>query len=180
MRYMSSTRELKMTGFAGDQGVLWDIYDGEIYLNDDWKNDPALEGETASSLTYKLGLGGNSVLVSVSDYAFDDRYTHLINGVPTQLEFNPSDSTQSRLKLVAQAWDWLQEEYIPVKFDDPDAVDERQFIETDLFPMMANFLSTSIVEGVTDASWEAYLQDLQTYGYYDWIDWYQRSLDGEF
>lgn len=177
--YMSSTRELKMTGFAGEQGVLWDIYDGEIYLNDDWQNDPALKGETASSLTYALGLGGKSVLVSVNDYAFDDRYTHLINGVPTQLEFNPSDTTQSRLKLVAQVWDWLQEEYMPQKYDDPDAVDERQFIETDLFPMMANFLSTSIVEGVTDASWEAYLQDLQTYGYYDWIDWYQRSLDGE-
>lgn len=178
--YMSSSRELKMTAFAGDQGVLWDIYDGEIYLNDDWKKEAQYEGETASTLTYKLGNAGFSVLLSVADYAEDDRYTHIVDGVPTKLEFNPADSTSSRLKLVAQIYDWLQDEYIPKNYVAADKTDERTMIETDLFPMMANFLSTSIVSGVTDASWDAYLKDLQSYGYYNWIEWYQKQLDGEY
>ena len=95
------------------------------------------------------------------------------------LEFDPTDSTQSRTKLVQQTLDLLQDEYIFPKFDDPEAVSERKFIETDLMPMIDNFISTSIMDGITDESWNAYLKDLETYGYYDWIEWYQKSLDGE-
>lgn len=177
--WMESTRELKMTAFAGEKGILWDEYEGEIYLNDDWKTKPEFANETASSLTNNRGAAGTSVLLSLSDYAVDSRNTHLVNGVPTVLEFDPTDSTQSRTKLVQQTLDLLQDEYIFPKFQDPDAVSERTFIETDLMPMIDNYISTSIMDGVTDESWEAYLKDLETYGYYDWIEWYQKSLDGE-
>ena len=31
---------------------------------------------------------------------------------------------------------------------------------------------------VTDESWNQYLKDLETYGYYDWLQWYQDFADG--
>ena len=33
--------------------------------------------------------------------------------------------------------------------------------------------------GVTDESWNEYLGKLKEYQYYEWLDWYQRYLDGE-
>lgn len=38
------------------------------------------------------------------------------------------------------------------------------------------FVSTSIVEGIDDAKWEAYLSQLQSAGYYDWVEWYNEHL----
>ncbi len=176
--WLASSRELKMIGFLGDPGVLWDEYEGEIYLNDDWKKDPKYEGETASTLTGSLGK--NCVLLSVKDYAYDDRNTHIVDGVPTVLEFDPTDSTQGRVKLVKEYLPLAQDEYILPKFEDPDVVGQRKFIETDLTPMISNFVATSIMEGVTDESWDTFLKNLETYGYYDWIEWYQNSYDGNF
>lgn len=177
--YISSSRELKMIDFAGEQGILWDVYDGEIYLSDDWKKKPEFANESASSLTNTRGEGGKSVLISVEEYAVDPQNIHLVDGVPTELEFDHTDTTQGRIKIQEKVMDYLQYEYIPAKFEDPEAVSERTFLETDLMPMMSNFLSTSIMDGITDESWNAYLKDLETYGYYDWIEWYQKSLDGE-
>lgn len=39
-------------------------------------------------------------------------------------------------------------------------------------------MANSVLYGVTDESWESYLTDLETYGYYDWIEWYQKYVDG--
>ena len=71
------------------------------------------------------------------------------------------------------------DEYIPTRMVDPLLVEERTFIEADLFPMISSFMATSVVDGVTDASWENYLSDLKTYQYYEWIEWYQNYLDNK-
>ena len=57
-------------------------------------------------------------------------------------------------------------------------MEERTFLETDLIPMMDNFAATAIADGVTDESWNQYLKDLEAYGYYDWLQWYQDFADG--
>ena len=64
------------------------------------------------------------------------------------------------------------------KFSSPEAVDERSFIETELDAYLTNFVATSIVEGVTDDSWNAHLQQLKTVQYYEWLEWYQKYIDG--
>ena len=36
----------------------------------------------------------------------------------------------------------------------------------------------AIADGVTDAAWDQYLNDLKSYGYYEWLQWYQDFADG--
>jgi len=71
-------------------------------------------------------------------------------------------------------------ECFPLKLIAPEAAEERTFIAADLDPMVMSFVGTSIMEGVTDESWENFLKDLKSYGYYDYIDWYQNFADGKF
>ena len=45
---------------------------------------------------------------------------------------------------------------------------------------ISNFTADAIMNGVTDASWEKHLVDLEKYRYSDWIAWKQNYLDGKF
>lgn len=74
----------------------------------------------------------------------------------------------------------LIRENIPTKLIGEEALSDRSFIEADLFPMISSFVGTSVTEGVTDDSWNKFKTDLETYGYYEWIDWWQNYVDGEF
>jgi len=51
---------------------------------------------------------------------------------------------------------------------------------TDLSGFIDNFIATSIVDGVTDASWNKYVEDLDKYNYGYYIQYYQDFLDGKF
>lgn len=71
-----------------------------------------------------------------------------------------------------------KETFSTKKFVEPEKLDERDFIETELDTYLSNFISTSIIEGVTDASWAAHLEQLKTVQYYEWLEWYQNYIDG--
>lgn len=84
-------------------------------------------------------------------------------------------------KLIVDAvYEYLQDEYLPVRYVDPEKITERSFIENDLFDYIANFRATSVIEGVTDESWDAYVKGLDDYGYSEWIQWHQDFLDKKF
>lgn len=85
---------------------------------------------------------------------------------------------QFRHELADYVWDQLAEDYIPYRFVDPEKIDERSFIETELDTFIGNFRANSIVDGVTDESWEAYKSQLESLQYADWIQWYQDYYDG--
>ena len=74
----------------------------------------------------------------------------------------------------------IYEEYIPNRFVAPEKVEERVFIQEDLYALIGSFTANSIADGVTDESWNQFLEDLKTYKYYEWIAWYQGMLDGEY
>ena len=41
-------------------------------------------------------------------------------------------------------------------------------------------LPTSVINGVTDESWNAHLQQLEALGINEWVQWYQDFLDKKF
>ena len=53
-------------------------------------------------------------------------------------------------------------------------------METELFTYIGNFIATSVLNGVDDASWNNHLEQLKTYQYYEWLQWYQDYLDKAF
>ena len=44
--------------------------------------------------------------------------------------------------------------------------------------MINAFIADSIMNGVTDESWNAYIANLKTYGYDFYIEWYSNYYNG--
>lgn len=106
------------------------------------------------------------------------------SGLPyiTPAELYPSEEADQAYRKLATdvVHDLVLKEYISeIKNVSPEAVEERTFIETDLFNLIGSFTATSVINGITDASWVKYLADLKAYQYYEWIDWWQKYVDGE-
>jgi hypothetical protein len=40
-------------------------------------------------------------------------------------------------------------------------------------------MADAVINGIDDAKWESFTGGLESYGYYKWIDWWQRSYNGE-
>lgn len=136
---------------------------GEICHNMDPELRPA--GVSATTLEYTYGIGVNTCPY-IGPHEWDLKF----------------DETNLRHVFYAEVEDTLPAgEFDEVISDkviiDAEVESERTFIETDLIPMMDNFAALSIAEGVTDESWNQYLKDLEAYGYYDWLQWYQDYVD---
>ena len=158
--YLSSTTEMKWLCRRGEEGVSWEVDEaGGIHM----KVPEGVTTEfTEQNYQYTYGMVDRAPFIRKDELA-----------VPTE---DPEDTGYIRRQMVNQVWDMLQTEYIPDRIVDGDAVSERTFIEADLFTVIDNFVSTSIVEGIDDAKWEAYLSQLEAAGYYDWIAWYDEHL----
>ena len=151
--YMASTTDLKYTANYGEKGLTWDIDENGKYVT--------LNAITAE-IDYPLQqtLGGNAS--------------------PYQTPAEVHDVPGYRQDAVDFLWDMTLTEYINAeKVVAPEAIQERKLIEADLVDYIGGFTATSVVDGLTDASWEQFLKDLETYGYYDYIEWWQKFVDGE-
>jgi len=69
--------------------------------------------------------------------------------------------------------------YLAPRLIDAKSAEDGSFLRTDLMPMISNFIGTSVVDGITDDSWENFLADLDSYGYQEWLDWVQAYYNGE-
>ena len=67
-----------------------------------------------------------------------------------------------------------------MRFVSPEKTNEKAMIETDLNDYIKNFLATSVINGITDESWNAHLQQLEALGINEWVQWYQDFIDGKF
>lgn len=78
-----------------------------------------------------------------------------------------SYSSWYRIECVKKMHDYCLpvECQLPIRFVDPAKTSERTFIEMELFSDIKNFTATSILQGVTDESWNAYLKRLDTLKY---------------
>lgn len=143
------------TAFCGDEGVVWELNeDGNYY--DDYTTDEQ------KANNYNNAFWTNTCPQRSMTYFTGKR------GVRFDL------ANEVRDLLVDYADD------IPVKLVDPLLVEERTFIEADLFGYINNFAAESMMNGVTDESWDAYVAGLEDYQYGEWLNWYQSYVNGEF
>jgi hypothetical protein len=78
-------------------------------------------------------------------------------------------------------WDQLPAETLPRSLVSQAKMEERALLEVDLLPFITHFRAEAIMNGVTDANWNAYIRELETrYRYNDWLRWHQDYVDGRF
>ena len=82
--------------------------------------------------------------------------------------------------MVLEVYDYMLpgDESMPIRYVSPEKLEERTFIETDLLAHINQFQANSIMNGVTDESWNEYVSRLEDLRYSQWIAWYQDFYDG--
>lgn len=170
--YLSSSTENKWTANNGPEGTTWEWKEGEegkTVVNRQMEESELPSGWNAANCTYSNGLtaGGIGPYIRTDELAYVDFVT------------DPTTDTSYRFAAIDALWDYKLEEFLPTRNVDADASADNNFIWLELEPYLKEFIATSMMEGVTDESWEAHLEQLNTLQYYEWLDWYQKYYDGE-
>ena len=153
--YLHSSAEIMNTAYCGEKDVVWfEREDGSYY--DDTSTD-----------------------VAKANYNFNALYTGACPLRPYRVF---TGKQGERFEMVNEMRDLLVDykDDIQVGFVDPLAQEELTFIQNDLLSYIKNYSAEAMMNGVTDASWKEFVDGLKDYQYYEWIDWYQRYVDGEF
>lgn len=151
--YLHTSVDIMNAAYCGEKDVVW-FQESEDYCYDDTSTD-----EAQANYDYN----------SMNNFGNPLRPLRAFTG-----------KQGARYEMVEQIRDMMimAGDDIPSKFVDPLAVEERTFIEADLFDFVNGFAAKAIMDGVTDDSWNEYLDELKSYQYYEWLDWYQRYMDG--
>lgn len=164
--YISSSTELKYISRFGAQGGAWDVDEnGQIYEK---MPDELSDTFTIEDYKYTYGMVDYGPLILKDENA----------AISEEISY----TSWLRIQGVDVVHEYCipVENQIPSRFVDPEKTNERTFMETELFTYIQNFTATSIIDGLDDNSWNAYLNQLDALQYSDWLQWYQDLLDGVF
>ena len=155
--YMGSTEEMKQIAYGNVEGVHYEVLDNGMIQRFD---SPAL-GDPDYVDVWTNGLHNNS-MPSNPNKVIDPEYTDYNK---ERVEFLNA-IIDSRL-CAAEGEDW------PYRIAPADKLEECSFIELELKEYIDSFHAEAIMNGVTDASWEAHLEQLKAVGYYEWLDYWK-------
>lgn len=159
---MASSVDMKQTARIGEEGKMWEKRDGNIYELQD--QGPDFNFQNAC---YTYGLMQGCPVLLPDEMAGDDP--------------KASPQNYARNQYVTNVEKWIQDEgLLPFRIVSEKATMEKASYEPDLLNFIKSYTADAIVNGVTDASWDKYVKDLEKYRYSDWIQWQQNYLDNTF
>ncbi len=161
--YLSSDTKRKWTIAYGEEGKCWEMDEsGQV-----WSLFPEATADyTRENMKYTEGSYGCMPLILESEMEKNDA------------ELRPTSVYRSNWSEECKPY--YEKEVLPMRFVTPEKTNEKAMIETDLNDYIKNFLATSVINGVTDESWNAHLQQLEALGINEWVQWYQDFIDGKF
>ena len=131
----------------------------------DWGYD-WLVGKTFTGSNTTGLVDGAPLMLEAEDYETDDltawgvqRYVGITNVLEPANVFCPY---------------YMNKNIVPA-----EAQEEFDFMTDGLYEVIRGFCATSVMNGVTDESWNSYLNDLTTYNYDFYVDFYNRLFHNE-
>ena len=163
--YQARDVESKMTVAMGEKGKLWNEYeDGSGYyfvVPEDTTPEFTFE-----HMKYTYGVVNDPPLMTKEETPKNDG------------EISPSAALRDSMVDQVDEYFLPKEDQLPQIYVSTEAIDQRTFIETDLFAYIKEFRAQAIMNGFTDDEWNNYVSQLDAYGYQDWLQWYQDMMDG--
>lgn len=163
--YQARDVESKMTVAMGEKGELWDEYeDGSGYyfvVPEDTTPEFTFE-----HMKYTYGVVNDPPLLTKEETPKNDG------------EISPSAALRDSMVDQVDEYFLPKEDQLPQIYVSTEAIDQRTFIETDLFAYIKEFRAQAIMNGFTDDEWNNYVSQLDAYGYQEWLQWYQDMMDG--
>lgn len=162
--YLARDAESKMTVAMGEKGVLWDEYpDGGYYFMVPDNTTPEF---TFEHMKYTYGVVNDPPLMTKAETPKNDG------------EISPAAALRDQMVNQVEKDYVSKKNQFPIKYVTPEAIDDRSFIETDLIAYIKQFRAQAIMDGFSDADWDAYCKRLDDLNYGEWLQWYQDFVDG--
>ena len=93
-------------------------------------------------------------------------------------EISPAAALRDQMVAVVDKDYVAKKDQLPQSYVSPEAIDDRSFIETDLKAYIKQFRAQAIMEGFSDADWDAYCKRLDDLSYGEWLQWYEDFYNG--
>lgn len=175
------------------RGVMWDFVDenNEYLPADATIEEIAANGFKRLPFVFETEEEENAALTAAGyEWLIGKTYTGsnttgLVNIAPLMLEsenYRTDDLTvwgAQRYASLDQYDEYLCPYYMNASVVSAEAQEELDFMTDGLDKIIKGFFAESVMNGITDESWNAYLNDLETYGYDYYIDFYNRKAHNE-
>jgi putative aldouronate transport system substrate-binding protein len=105
----------------------------------------------------------------------------VLNNLSVDAKANPTLSDACRQVGIDAVYEFLPNEAMPRHVAPREKMEEKSLIEIDLLKFISQFQAEAILNGLTDAAWDAYVKQLDTtYRYKEWLQWQQDYVDHKF
>ena len=158
--------------FRGEEGVMWvEAENGDMIAK-----QPSDEELIAAGYEALAGITNDSILGNYIGY--NNHYPLLLKGLAADLT-DPTANITVRTLAVDKVLPYIDEP-MPQSIVTAEQQEELDFGTDGLGSAISAFIADSVLNGVTDASWEAYLANLEIYGYSTYIEWCNNLYNGTF
>lgn len=172
--YLSTSQEYAYEGRSGPVGL-------NFYQGDDgvfYSRTPT-EAEAAEA-----GYGKYANNIGTSTWAATMGLTLcaplMLSSLAVDVAANPNTTSAIRKVAVDKVAPYFTEEVMVKAIVPSEKQEEFDFATDGLTNYIDSFVAESILNGVTDASWNEYLAQLSAYGYDFYLSWHQDYYDGKF
>ena len=163
--YLSSSQEMAYFVHRGPEGLAYELAeDGHRY-----QRNPTDEELIEYGYEEYIGMVGTSAFsASLGAYSTP----------PVMLE--PILQVNARRQALAEWTEYLPEQTMSKAVIPAEKSEELMFMTEGLDAAIKAFMASSVMDGVTDESWDAFQAQLSALGYDYYIQFYQDYLDGNF
>jgi putative aldouronate transport system substrate-binding protein len=111
---------------------------------------------------------------------YNNHFPLILSYTPPDVKVYPDLDTAQKRSGIEKIYDFITDEPLPSYVVPRAAQEERALIEADLMPVINSFQANSVLEGVTDAKWNEYVRQLETFRYGEYLAWMQKYYDNKF
>jgi putative aldouronate transport system substrate-binding protein len=166
--YLSTDQDMAMFVNWGEEGIGYKKLGENKYQVTDVPQGTLTKLGLSSPTAVKASMG----LINI--------HPLVLNNLSVDVVANPILSDACRQNGIDAVYKYINDDNMPQSIV-PDAQSEtRTLIEADLLPLIAQFRAEAIVNGITDAKWNAYVKQLEDFRYSEYIKWNQDFYDGKF
>ena len=165
-----SSQEFARFVYRGEENLLWYLDDAGNMI----AKEPTDEELTAFGYSDYVGNHNDTTLMNT--FGYNNYYPLLINFL-TADRSNPTANISVRVLGVDKTLPYSSKT-MSQAIVTAEAQEELDFNTDGLTTMINAFIADSIMNGVTDESWNTYIANLKTYGYDFYIEWYSNYYNG--
>jgi putative aldouronate transport system substrate-binding protein len=171
--FLSHDQDYAMFVNRGEEGLIYVKGDDGVY----YANTPT--EEDLIKFGYEKYTGNIGTSTFAASLGTVNNHPLIKDAIAPDVEKDPTNPTAVRRIAMDLTAPYFQAQYQSKAIVPAEIREELAFATDGLGDYINTFAAEAVMNGITDASWEAYLAELDAYGYDYYLEWNQKYFDGE-